>query len=170
MITLQPIGVVRCGRIDIVDDFWGGVPAVIELASELPEDSLDGLDEFSHAEIIYVFNRVLETMIVAGARHPRNNSSWPRVGIFAQRAKGRPNRLGATIVRIMGRDGRRLIVEGLDALDGTPVVDIKPVLAEFLPCEPLRQPEWSRALMKDYWQPEAERTVPSGVQGKEGDK
>lgn len=158
MMTLLPIGIVRCSRMEVADDFWGGVPAAIELASELPEDSLDGLEEFSHAEILYVFDRVAETKVVTSARHPRNNANWPRVGIFAQRAKGRPNRLGATIVRIVGRDGRRLLVEGLDAVDGTPVVDIKPVMAEFLPREPIRQPEWSRELMNDYWRPEAERT------------
>ena len=77
----------------------------------------------------------------------------PAVGIFAQRAKARPNRIGATIVRILGRDGGRLRVEGLDAIDGTPVLDIKPVLAEFLPSGPVRQPEWTRELMRDYWTP-----------------
>ncbi len=157
MITLQPIGFVRSSRTDVADDFWGGSRSAIELCEELPEDSLDGVDEFSHAEILYAFDRVPEAKVVAGARHPRNNPDWPRVGIFAQRAKARPNRLGATIVRIVGRQGRRLLVEGLDAVDGTPVVDIKPVMVEFLPREPIRQPEWSRELMRDYWLPEAER-------------
>jgi tRNA (adenine37-N6)-methyltransferase len=151
MITLVPIGIVRCDRTDVADDFWGGVQAAIELSAEMPEDCLDGLDEFSHAEIIYVLDRVPESKIVTGARHPRDNPDWPRVGIFAQRAKGRPNRLGATIVRIVAREGRRLLVEGLDAVDGTPVVDIKPVMVEFLPREPVRQPDWTRELMKDYW-------------------
>ena len=63
-------------------------------------------------------------------------------------------------MRIVGREGRRLRVEGLDAVDGTPVLDIKPVLAEFLPRGPVRQPDWSRELMQDYWRPQAER--PSG--------
>src|SRR5262249_18728471 len=100
--------------------------------------------------------RVDPSGVVVGARHPRNNPAWPRVGIFAQRAKGRPNRLGSTIVRILGRDGRRVRVAGLDAVDGTPILDIKPVMAEFLPREPVRQPAWSRELMRDYWRPEAE--------------
>ena len=81
--------------------------------------------------------------IVTGARHPRGNTSWPRVGIFAQRGKARPNRLGATIVQIEGREGRTLRVRGLDAVDGTPVVDIKPVFTEFMPRGPVRQPAWS---------------------------
>jgi tRNA-Thr(GGU) m(6)t(6)A37 methyltransferase TsaA len=158
MITLQPIGVVRCAQTEVRDDFWGGLLATIELGPDLPADSLDGLEEFSHAEIIYLFDRVPPAAVVTGARHPRNNTAWPRVGIFAQRAKGRPNRLGSTIVQVVGRDGRCLQVLGLDAVDGTPVLDIKPVLAEFLPQGPVRQPDWSHELMRDYWRPESERS------------
>ena len=91
--------------------------------------------------------------IVRGARHPRNNREWPAVGIFAQRGKNRPNRIGSTICRVVGRSesGRALIVRELDAVEGTPVLDIKPVMAEFLPRGELRQPEWSRELMRNYW-------------------
>ncbi|HTQ81540.1 MAG TPA: SAM-dependent methyltransferase [Thermoanaerobaculia bacterium] len=157
MITLQPIGTVRSSRSEVADDFWGEVEATIELAQDLPESSLDGLTDFSHAEVIFVFDRVAPETVTVGARHPRNNPAWPEVGIFAQRAKGRPNRLGTTIVRLLGREGRRLRVAGLDAVDGTPVVDIKPVMAEFLPKEPVHQPSWSRELMADYWRKESER-------------
>jgi tRNA (Thr-GGU) A37 N-methylase len=157
MITVQPIGFVRCERTEVRDDFWGGVPAAIELAPDLSTDSLDGLDEYSHAEIIFVLDRVPTEAIAYGARIPRNNPAWPKVGIFAQRAKARPNRLGTTIVRIIGRDGRRLLVAGLDAIDGTPVLDIKPVLAEFLPKEELRQPAWSHELMQNYFRPASEQ-------------
>jgi tRNA-Thr(GGU) m(6)t(6)A37 methyltransferase TsaA len=158
MISLRPVGVVRSPRVAIRDDFWGDVAAEVELSDDLPPDSLDGLEGFSHAEIFYLFDRVAPENVVAGARHPRNNPAWPKVGIFAQRAKGRPNRLGSTIVRIAGREGRRLHVLGLDAVDGSPVLDIKPVMAEFLPREPVRQPDWSRELMRDYWRPESERS------------
>jgi tRNA (adenine37-N6)-methyltransferase len=73
------------------------------------------------------------------------------VGIFAQRAKDRPNRLGVTIVASASREGRILHVTGLDAVDGTPVLDIKPVMAEFLPRGEVRQPAWSHELMAEYW-------------------
>ena len=86
-----------------------------------------------------------------GARHPRGNTDWPKIGIFAQRGKNRPNRLGLTICRVVGVDGAALIVEGLDAVDGTPVVDIKPVMAEFAPRGAVRQPGWVAELMSDYW-------------------
>jgi tRNA-Thr(GGU) m(6)t(6)A37 methyltransferase TsaA len=157
MITVQPIGFVRCERTDVRDDFWGGITAAIELAPDLQTDSLDGLDEYSHAEVIFVLDKVPAEAIAFGARIPRNNPAWPKVGIFAQRAKARPNRLGTTIVRILARDGRRLLVAGLDAIDGTPVLDIKPVLAEFLPTEEVRQPAWSHELMQNYWSPASER-------------
>jgi tRNA (Thr-GGU) A37 N-methylase len=66
----------------------------------------------------------------------------------------RPNRLGATVVRILGRSGRVLQVGGLDAIDGTPVLDIKPVMKEFLPREPVTQAAWSSQLMRSYWRRE----------------
>jgi tRNA-Thr(GGU) m(6)t(6)A37 methyltransferase TsaA len=147
----MPIGHIRSGRRELIDDDWDAVPAHVELAADVPSESLDGIEEFSHAEILFVFDRVDEAKTERGARHPRGNAAWPRVGIFAQRAKDRPNRLGSTIVRILRREDRRLVVVGLDAVDGTPVVDIKPVMAEFLPRGALRQPAWSHELMRAYW-------------------
>jgi tRNA-Thr(GGU) m(6)t(6)A37 methyltransferase TsaA len=151
MIMLEPIGEVRSGRREPVDDDWDSVPARIELRPDLPAEALDGIEEFSHAEIVYHFDRVAESAIERGARHPRGNRAWPRVGIFAQRAKDRPNRLGVTVVQIVKREGRVLTVRGLDAVDGTPVLDIKPVMAEFLPRGVLRQPAWATELMRGYW-------------------
>jgi len=150
-LELTPIAFVRKSRAEVSDDFWGDTTATIELADGIPASSLDGIDEFSHAEILFVFDRLPPGEIVAGARRPRGNAAWPVVGIFAQRAKARPNRLGATIVRILRRDGARLDVAELDAVDGTPVVDIKPVFSEFLPRDPVRQPAWTREMMRDYW-------------------
>jgi tRNA (Thr-GGU) A37 N-methylase len=89
--------------------------------------------------------------VVKGARHPRGNLTWPFTGIFAQRGKNRPNRLGTTICQLVRVEGIVLHVSGLDAVDGTPVLDIKPFMQEFLPRSLVRQPEWSRELMKDYW-------------------
>ena len=151
MFEIEPIGFVRNTRSQLIDDDWDSVPARIELVDALPPETLEGLEEFSHAEVIYPFHRVGDSAIERGARHPRETPNWPRVGIFAQRAKDRPNRLGATIVEVKGRQGRVLTVAGLDAIDGTPVLDIKPVMAEFLPRSPVRQPDWSRELMKNYW-------------------
>src|SRR5262249_1047166 len=103
-------------------------------------------------EVVYFFDRVPDAEVERGARHPRGNAAWPKVGIFAQRGKGRPNRLGVTVVEVVSREGRTLTVSGLDAIDGTPVLDIKPVLAEFLRRTAGRQQEWSRELMRNYWE------------------
>lgn len=150
-ITIESIGVVEAERKQAVDDDWGGAVSRIVLNADYPEEALQGLDTFSHAEILFYFDRVREDKIVSGARHPRNNKDWPAVGIFAQRGKNRPNRIGSTICRVLGCEGRVLRVAELDAIDGTPVLDIKPVLQEFLPREPVRQPEWSTELMRSYW-------------------
>ena len=151
MIQLAPIATVHNSRAEVEDDDWGNVASIIELNESMPVDALDGIDDFSHAEIFYYFHLVPDSRIETGARHPRNNTSWPKVGILSQRGKNRPNRLGATIVKILRREGRRLHVQGLDAIDGTPVLDIKPVMREFLPREEVHQPEWASELMKKYW-------------------
>ncbi len=151
MISLSPIGTVGNIRKAVEDDNWGGIVSVIELIASFQEEALFQIEEFSHAEIIYYFHLVEERKIETGARHPRNNTDWPRVGIFAQRGKNRPNRLGATIVKIIKREGSQLFVQGLDAIDGTPVLDIKPVMKEFLPREEVHQPAWATELMKNYW-------------------
>ncbi|HEX7136876.1 MAG TPA: SAM-dependent methyltransferase [Vicinamibacterales bacterium] len=150
-ITLHPVAFVRSQRTVVEDDGWDTVAASIELADQVPTESLEGLAQFSHAEIVFVFDRLMESDLVTGARHPRGNPNWPRVGIFAQRGKNRPNRLGATMVRILAVEGRTIRVAGLDAIDGTPVVDIKPVIREFLPRGEVRQPAWATELMKTYW-------------------
>jgi tRNA (Thr-GGU) A37 N-methylase len=150
-LELIPIAHVRGARDDARDDFWGGAESRLVLTDAVEESALDGIESFSHVEVLFVFDRVEGAKIVRGARHPRNNPAWPRAGILAQRAKNRPNRLGSTICRVVRRDGRELVVRELDAVEGTPVVDVKPVLREFLPREEVRQPAWATELMADYW-------------------
>jgi len=150
-IQVSPIGFIKAARPHAQDDFWGGEQACISLVEEFPAEALLGLEQFSHVEVIYLFHEVQLSRIVTGARRPRNNPAWPAVGIFAQRGKNRPNRIGSTICRLLGVDGTKLNVAELDAIDGTPVLDIKPVMAEFLPRGEVRQPGWSHELMRDYW-------------------
>ena len=150
-LPITPVAFVRGGRSVPEDDNWGRERAVIKLVETLPPEALAGLDAFSHAEIIFQFHLVADNKIETGARRPRGNPDWPMVGIFAQRGKNRPNRIGVTVCRIVSVSGRRIEVEGLDAIDGTPVLDIKPVMAEFLPRGEICQPDWSSELMKDYW-------------------
>ncbi len=110
-------------------------------------DALTGLDAFSHLCVVFHFHLVDEADIVSGARHPRGNPDWPKVGMFAQRAKMRPNRLGVSNCALLGVHVLDLHVRGLDAVDGTPVLDVKPFMREFEPSG-TRQPTWAMELMQ----------------------
>lgn len=152
-VTLTPIGTVRASRTEAVDDNWASETAIIELdATQFGPEALQGLDTFSHAEVIFHFHKVPAEKIVTDARHPRGNNNWPLTGIFAQRGKNRPNLMAVSVCEIIKVDGLKLHVRGLDAIDGTPVLDIKPVMQEFQPRGEIRQPGWATDLMKDYWQ------------------
>jgi tRNA (adenine37-N6)-methyltransferase len=158
----EPIGIVHSDRSEVRDDDWDIVRSTIVLdPSRFGPGSLRGLDEFSHVEVVYVFDRVDEAEIETEARHPRGNPAWPEVGIFAQRARMRPNRIGVTVCGLLGVDGLTLSVHGLDALDGTPVLDLKPYMAEFGPRGEIRQPAWSHELMAAYWS-RADMAGPAG--------
>lgn len=148
---MTPVGRVVGGRTEVVDDDWGDVQAVIRLDDRFPTDAVAGLDAFSHLEVVFVFDRVDESRIETGARRPRGREDWPAVGIFAQRAKGRPNRIGVSRCRLLRVDGRDLHVADLDAVDGTPVLDVKPWMDEFGPRGPVRQPSWASELMAGYY-------------------
>lgn len=127
MFSVQPIAFVHNERKEIKDDEWGGVKSYITLTEMYTEESIQGIEDFSHIEVVFYFHKVTDEQIQYVARHPRNNYDYPKVGIFAQRGKNRPNRIGATIVKVMKREGKSIIVEGLDAIDGTPILDIKPI-------------------------------------------
>jgi tRNA-Thr(GGU) m(6)t(6)A37 methyltransferase TsaA len=151
VITLEPIGVVRGGRVEPIDDHWGSVEAVIRLdADRFGPESVAGLDAFSHVCVIFQFHLVAESAVVTGSRHPRGNTEWPAVGMFAQRAKMRPNRLGVSACALVAVDGLDLHVRGLDAVDGTPVLDVKPYMREFEPTG-THQPAWATELMQGYY-------------------
>ncbi|MBN2091553.1 tRNA (N6-threonylcarbamoyladenosine(37)-N6)-methyltransferase TrmO [candidate division KSB1 bacterium] len=152
MITIQPIAIVKNNRKEIEDDFWGNVTSEIMLDPAFSEQSLTGIEDFSHLYIIYYFHKADKNKINDKSRHPRNNKNYPKIGIFAQRGKNRPNHIGLSTVQLIKKSGRSLFVTGLDAIDGTPVIDIKPVITEFMPQQPIRQPQWATELMKNYWQ------------------
>jgi tRNA (adenine37-N6)-methyltransferase len=96
-------------------------------------------------------DKVPESKIEFGARHPRERKDWPKVGIFAQPARSRPNRVGVTICELLAVDGLTLRVRGLDAIDGTPVIDVKPHIKGFEARGAVREPAWATELMSTYW-------------------
>jgi tRNA (adenine37-N6)-methyltransferase len=150
-IVLSPVGRIVGGRLQPEDDSWDREFCEIELDARFGPEALAGLDEFSHIEVVFHFNRLTGVEISDGARHPRGRTDWPLVGIFAQRGKARPNRIGVTVCHLLSVNGRTVKVRGLDAIDGTRVIDIKPVMTGFLPRGDIIEPDWARELMKDYW-------------------
>jgi tRNA (adenine37-N6)-methyltransferase len=152
-IIMTPIGYVRGPVRSSKQDFWGNVESTIELDTErFTTDAVKGLEEFSHLEVFFHLSGIAEGSILTGASHPRDNPAWPEVGIFARRSRARPNRMGATICRLVRVNDLEVTVFGLDAFDGTPVLDLKPVLAEYLPDKKeIRQAQWTRELMATYF-------------------
>lgn len=150
---ITPIGRVLNDRTDIQDtDNWGAVRSTIIVDERFGEACLQGLDDFSHVEVIYVFDQFPEPSD-ASVREPkpyRGRADLPPMGIFAGRGPRRPNRIGVTTCAIESVHGRELTVVGLDAVDGTPVIDLKPTMAEFLPVDP-KQPDWVTRMMSDYF-------------------
>lgn len=148
---MQPIAFVRGGRRDPVDDRWASERCRIELTDRFGADALSGLDGFSHLDVVFVFHLVDEADVVTGARRPRGRADWPEVGIFAQRGRVRPNRIGVSTCRLDSVDGTTVHVSGLDAIDGTPVLDLKPHMSGFDPQGPTTEPGWATEIMSSYW-------------------
>jgi tRNA-Thr(GGU) m(6)t(6)A37 methyltransferase TsaA len=149
-IKLQSIARVKNARPMVTDDYWESVTSEIELEAHIPTEAFENISDFSHLEIIYYFDKVQDKDIIFSGR-PRGNPAYPLVGIFAQRKKDRPNRIGLCTVELIEHTGRTLKVKYLDAIDGTPILDIKPVFKEFQAKGNIEQAEWVSDLMKDYW-------------------
>ncbi|WP_174534411.1 SAM-dependent methyltransferase [Micromonospora chalcea] len=150
---ITPIGTVRNDRTDIQhSDNWGAVRSTIVVDERFGEACLQGLEEFSHVEVVFVFDRFPDGGDHSEPRPYRGRADLPPMGVFAGRGPRRPNRIGVTCCRIESVDGRELTVVGLDAVAGTPVIDLKPVLKEFVPAD-VRQPEWVSGMMSDYFRP-----------------
>ena len=149
-ITLQPIATTRNTRTDVTDDFWGAVVTEITLEEHIPTEAFENIEQFSHLEVMFYFDKVDDSKVVFSGR-PRGNPDYPVMGIFCQRKKDRPNKIGLCTVELLAHDGRTIFVKGLDAIDNTPILDIKPVFKEFQTATDIKQPEWVADLMKNYW-------------------
>lgn len=150
--SVRPVGVVSSSIREIADDCWGDIAATIDFdPSVFSPDCTAGLAEFSHVEVIFLLDRIPTEKILTRAKHPRERADWPLVGIFAQRSKNRPNRIGITVCKLESVDGLRIRVRELDAIDGTPVLDVKPYLSGFAPRGEFREPSWAKELMAGYF-------------------
>ncbi|MEI6681325.1 MAG: SAM-dependent methyltransferase [Bacteroidota bacterium] len=149
-IIVTPIATVRNSRTTPTDDFWEEIVSEIVLNDDIPAEAFDQIGNFSHLEIIYHFDRLNPGDVVYSGK-PRGNPAYPASGIFSQRRKDRPNAIGLCTVELLEHSGRTIKVRYLDAIDGTPVLDIKPVFREFQPKGEIKQPGWVADLMKNYW-------------------
>jgi tRNA-Thr(GGU) m(6)t(6)A37 methyltransferase TsaA len=145
-----PIGIVKSAVTEGVDEGWGKVVSEIHIDKEF-EPGLTGIDSFSHIIVIFEMHRSSWTPENDLVRRPQGREDMPPAGIFAQRAKHRPNPIGVTSVRLLGIEGNVLRVQGLDAIDGTPVLDIKPYFPQFDRVDSPAAPEWVDRLMTDYF-------------------
>ena len=139
--NLKAIGIVRNEVKQPVRQDWEKVVSDIVVDSSLTE-ALDGLEDFSHIIVIYWMHRRTTTGQLPTKIHPRGRQELPLVGLFATRSPDRPNPVGIATVRLLQRQGNILRVEGLDAIDGTPVIDIKPHIPGYDSVADAKVPPW----------------------------
>lgn len=149
-IVLQPIGHVRSVRSEPVDEGWGTVTSDVVI-DEVYRDGLLGLEQFSHAVIVFWMNGAHYEQARHIRRRPQGREDMPMMGIFAQRAKDRPNPIGVTTVEVLEVQADRIRVRGLDAIDATPVLDVKPYFRCFDAGNETKEPEWVDQLMGTYF-------------------
>lgn len=147
---LKTIGIVRSPIREATDEGWGDVISEIHLARPYVA-GLRGLEEFSHAVVLFLMHEASFDPSRDLVRRPRGLETMPEVGSFAQRARHRPNSIGVTSVEIVGVEKGIVKVKGLDAIDGSPVLDLKPYVPAFDRIENARTPEWINQLMKGYF-------------------
>ncbi|MBB5940430.1 SAM-dependent methyltransferase [Streptomyces zagrosensis] len=150
-LALTPVATVVGGHQHPVDDFQGGVESIIRLDARYPLESLQGLETFSHLTVIWHFHRASPADVALHARSPRGNPRWPATGTFAHRNHRRPNQLATSYPRLLRTDGRDLHVTELDAIEGTPVIDIAPYFPQMGPRGVVTVPSWVTEMLPNYW-------------------
>jgi tRNA-Thr(GGU) m(6)t(6)A37 methyltransferase TsaA len=143
-VSMRPIAVVRNGVPEPRPDGWEGVRSDIILRQELIS-TLDGIDGYSHVIVLFAFDRVPESERKTWVQ-PRIDAQVPPQGVLATRSQLRPSPLGVSVVRLLRRRANIIRVLGLDAIDGTPVLDIKPYYPNHDAVPDASVPEWARAL------------------------
>jgi tRNA-Thr(GGU) m(6)t(6)A37 methyltransferase TsaA len=149
-LQLKPVGFISSPVTEQTDENWGGVISRIVLKPEYI-GALSGLEDFSHAIIITYLHQAKYEKEKHLQRRPRGLESMPKVGIFSQRAKDRPNAIGVTTVKIITVGSDFIEVQGLDAINGTPVLDVKPYYPQYDKIDSPKTPEWVGRLMEKYF-------------------
>ncbi len=141
-ITLQPIGVVRNGETDAARLDWSRVRSRIVLDEGLA-DALLGLADYSHVIVVGWLHELPEALRERRQAYPSGDSRYPLQGALALRG-ARPNPLSVTVCRLLKVEGTSIEVEGLDLIDGTPVLDVKPYIAAYDAAPKASIPKWAR--------------------------
>lgn len=149
-LVCHPIGRVRSPVVEPTDEGWGAVESRVVLEPAF-RPGLRGIEAFSHVLVVAWLDRAAFDPARHLVRRPRGLAEMPELGIFAQRAKDRPNPLGITVVRLVSVEPDGITVRGLDAIDGTPVLDLKPWFAEYDAAADARAPAWVAELMRGYF-------------------
>ncbi len=141
-VTLKAIGIVR-NEVKQASpdrcDWWQELVSEVVIEPGLTE-ALDGLEDFSHIIILYWMHQASGEVPLK--IHPMGRQEAPLTGLFATRSPNRPNRIGKATVGLLHRRGNILTVKGLDALDGTPVIDIKPYIPGYDSVADANVPQW----------------------------
>ena len=148
-ITMNPIGYVENDVQAKKDTAWGEGISKIILEKEF-YTGLSGLEKFTHAIIVYYLDKAAYKREEHLQRRPQNRDDMPLVGIFSQRGKDRPNKIGITAVQIVSVDEKTLVIKGLDAINGTAVLDIKPYYPIY-DKKAASVPDWVNQLMEHYF-------------------
>ena len=142
VISLKPIGSVKNNIKKLrFGNFANEVSEII--INKKFAKSLTGIEEYSHIIVVYWMNKVKDYVIT---HRPQGNPNVPIVGIFACRCPQRPNPIGITTVKLIGRRGNKLKVKGLDILDRTPIIDIKPYWPQYDKVVDGKIPDWVNKL------------------------
>ena len=149
-IVLKMIGRVKSPVVEPVDEGWGDVESELHLKSQFAP-GLQGLESFSHIMVIFFMDRSTFDPSKDLVRHPKGRADVPLLGIFAQRARHRPNPIGVTAVELLGIEENVVRVRGLDAIDGSPILDIKPYFPVFDRVDQASVPEWVHRVMEGYF-------------------
>ncbi|MGZ5154619.1 MAG: tRNA (N6-threonylcarbamoyladenosine(37)-N6)-methyltransferase TrmO [Burkholderiales bacterium] len=140
-VGLKPIGIVRNGVREPRMEGWEGISSDIILRKELT-GALDGIEGYSHVIVLFHLHRVTDEERGQTHCHPRGDPRYPLQGIFATRTQHRPNPVGISVVPLMKRRRNVIRVKGLDAINGTPVLDIKPYIPRYDAPSEVRLPDW----------------------------
>ena len=139
---IEPIGYAENGEHDVARQDWSLVRSTVRLRAGLGA-ALLGLEDYSHVIVIGWLDRIPDELRQRPQAYPAGDTGLPLQGALALRGGARPNPLAVTVCRLLGIEGDTLRLEGLDLVDGTPVLDVKPYIAYYDSVPKARLPKWA---------------------------